>query len=89
MQKHFCSGYAGYYKLDPKKTYSTDGTELQLTATQMRGEATIRAGRRFRLDPLVPEGKQILDRILSIEFRGGTFRPPHGDHWKLTPDGLT
>jgi hypothetical protein len=53
----------------------------------MRGEATIRAGRRFCLDPLVSEGKTDTGSN-PFEFRDGTFRPPPGNHWKLTQDGL-
>ncbi len=64
-----------------------DGTELQLTAAQMRGEAPIPLGRRFRPDPLVSEGESDSGSAPFI-FKGESFRPPPGNHWKLTQDGL-
>jgi len=64
-----------------------DGTEIQLTAAQMRGEDPIPAGRRFRPDPLVSEGETDTGSAPFV-FKGETFHPPSGNHWKLTQDGL-
>jgi adenine-specific DNA-methyltransferase len=64
-----------------------DGTELQLTAAQMRGDEPVPSGRRFRLDPLVSEGESEAGPQPFV-FKGQTYRPPPGNHWKLTPSGL-
>lgn len=66
-----------------------DGSIVTLSAAQIRGDAEVPQGRRFRLDPLVSEGEtEGGAEPFPIAGHSEPFRPPPGTHWKLKTAGL-
>ena len=64
----------------------SDGTSRRLTAAEIRGEAEIPAGRRFRTTSLLSDGESSTKQ--EFEFDGKVYTPKPGNHWKTPPDGL-
>jgi adenine-specific DNA-methyltransferase len=58
-----------------------DGTWRRLTAAELRGEASIPAGRRFRTANLTSQGWSE-EGSAPFDFEGKTYSPSKGTHWK-------
>jgi adenine-specific DNA-methyltransferase len=63
-----------------------DGSSRRLTAAEIRGEAPIPAGRRFRTTSLLSAGETQTDQAVSVA--GRVYRPSAGCHWKTNPEAL-
>ena len=63
-----------------------DGASRRLTAAEVRGEAEVPVGRRFRTTSLLSDGDSSTRQ--EFEFQGRTYTPRPGNHWKTPPDGL-
>jgi len=64
----------------------SDGASRRLTAAEIRGEAEIPVGRRFRTTSLLSDGDSSTRQ--EFQFQGKTYTPRSGNHWKTPPDGL-
>lgn len=64
-----------------------DGTTRALTQKERTGEEPLPEGRRFQLTSLISDGETSGPQ--DFTFKGDTYRPKEGNHWKTTVEGLT
>lgn len=64
----------------------TDDTERRITAAEIRGELPMPEGRRFQTTSLLSDGETSSDQ--TFRYRGNTYHPKAGNHWKTTIPGL-
>ena len=63
-----------------------DGTTRRLTASELRGESPLPGGRRFRTTSLLSDGETSTPQ--EFVFKGKTYLPKSGNHWKTPPARL-
>jgi adenine-specific DNA-methyltransferase len=63
-----------------------DGSSRRLSAAEIRGEVPIPEGRRFRSTSLLSDGETSTPQ--EFRFRGKTYLPKAGNHWKTPPARL-
>jgi adenine-specific DNA-methyltransferase len=63
-----------------------DGSARRLTASELRGEAPIPEGRRFQSTSLLSDGETNTPQ--EFRFKGKTYHPKPGIHWKTPPARL-
>jgi len=63
-----------------------DGTSRRITAAELRGELPIPDGRRFQSTSLLSDGETSTPQ--EFTFKGKTYVPKAGSHWKTPPSRL-
>ncbi len=63
-----------------------DGSTRRITAAELRGELPIPGGRRFRTTSLLSDGETSTPQ--EFVFKGKTYIPRPGNHWKTPPARL-
>jgi len=64
-----------------------DGSYVRLTRAELGGDTPLPKGRRFMADQLLSQGATP-SGVFPFEFRGKTYRPSPGYHWKTTEEGM-
>ncbi|MFH1574425.1 MAG: site-specific DNA-methyltransferase, partial [Acidobacteriota bacterium] len=63
-----------------------DGSTRRLSCDEVSGKATLPDGRRFQQTSLLSDGETRGGQ--HFEFRGNTYQPRPGTHWKTSIEGL-
>jgi adenine-specific DNA-methyltransferase len=65
----------------------SDGTERKLTRGELEGSDPMPEGERFMTDNLLSQG-ETKSGVTEFVFKGRSYRPDPGYHWKVAADGL-
>ena len=63
-----------------------DGSTRRITASELRGDLPVPAGRRFRSTSLLSDGET--STLQDFTYKGKVYSPRPGNHWKTPPDRL-